>query len=91
MVIGQAAEDGVGGPDGAARERQMGAQFAGGGGQEAGAPDIRHETDRGLGMATRDRSVTTRIPAWADTPTPPPITMPSISATYGMGIGRYGR
>ncbi len=30
-------------------------------------------------------SVTTRMPACALTPTPPPITMPSITATYGLG------
>ena len=33
------------------------------------------------GMASTVRSVTTRKLPWADTPTPPPITTPSISAT----------
>lgn len=37
------------------------------------------------GMATRERSVTTRTSPWADTPTPPPMTMPSMRATYGFG------
>ena len=31
-----------------------------------------------------ERSVTTRCEAWAETPTPPPMVMPSISATKGF-------
>ncbi len=37
------------------------------------------------GMATFDRSVTIRTLPCAETPTPPPITMPSMTATYGFG------
>lgn len=37
------------------------------------------------GMATRERSVTIRTVPWAEIPTPPPMTMPSIRATYGFG------
>lgn len=33
------------------------------------------------GMAILVRSVTIRTLPWAETPTPPPITMPSITAT----------
>ena len=36
------------------------------------------------GIAIFVVSVTTRTLPWALTPTPPPITMPSISATYGL-------
>ena len=36
------------------------------------------------GIAIFVVSVTTRTLPWAPTPTPPPITMPSISATYGL-------
>jgi hypothetical protein len=36
-------------------------------------------------MAILDLSVTTRVFAWAPTPTPPPITMPSINAVNGLG------
>lgn len=32
------------------------------------------------GMATTERSVTTRTAPWAETPTPPPMVMPSITA-----------
>ena len=38
------------------------------------------------GIAIFVVSVTTRTLPWAPTPTPPPITMPSISATYGLRI-----
>ena len=37
------------------------------------------------GIATCDRSVTTRTCAWAEMPTPPPKTMPSMNATTGLG------
>ncbi len=37
------------------------------------------------GIAILVVSVTTRTLPCALTPTPPPITMPSISATYGLG------
>src|SRR6476620_9531075 len=37
------------------------------------------------GIAILVVSVTTRTLPWALIPTPPPITMPSISATYGLG------
>ena len=37
------------------------------------------------GMATRDRSVTRRRLPYAEMPTPPPITTPSMKATYGLG------
>jgi hypothetical protein len=37
------------------------------------------------GMAIWVLSVTTRTLPWAETPTPPPITSPSISATDGLG------
>ncbi|SKU21883.1 Uncharacterised protein [Mycobacteroides abscessus subsp. abscessus] len=37
------------------------------------------------GIATLEVSVTMRMLACPPTPTPPPITMPSISATYGFG------
>lgn len=49
MLVGQTARNGVGRSDGTAGEGQMRAQFAGGGGHQAGAPDVRYETDRGLG------------------------------------------
>lgn len=37
------------------------------------------------GIAILVVSVTTRMLPWPATPTPPPITMPSITATYGLG------
>ena len=37
------------------------------------------------GIAIFEVSVTTRVLACALTPTPPPITMPSINDTYGLG------
>ena len=37
------------------------------------------------GMAILEVSVTTRTLPCAATPTPPPITMPSMIATYGLG------
>ena len=37
------------------------------------------------GIATAERSVTTRCAACAETPTPPPITTPSITAMMGFG------
>ena len=37
------------------------------------------------GIAIFVVSVTTRTLPWALTPTPPPITMPSINETYGFG------
>ena len=37
------------------------------------------------GIANEKRSPATRCDPCTDTPTPPPITMPSISATYGLG------
>ena len=37
------------------------------------------------GIATDERSVTTRCAACAEMPTPPPITTPSITATIGFG------
>ncbi len=36
------------------------------------------------GMATDDPSVTTRCAAWAETPTPPPITIPCMTTTIGF-------
>lgn len=33
------------------------------------------------GIAILDRSVTIRTEPWAERPTPPPITMPSMTAT----------
>ena len=38
------------------------------------------------GMATADRSVTTRWLPWAEMPTPPPMTMPSMTGTIGLAI-----
>src|SRR6478735_4090358 len=37
------------------------------------------------GIATRDRSVTTRSDPHADSPRPPPMTIPSIRATKCLG------
>ena len=37
------------------------------------------------GIASFDRSVTMRIAAWPASPMPPPIVMPSASATIGFG------
>ena len=37
------------------------------------------------GMATRERSVTRRRLPWAEMPTPPPMTMPSMNETKGLG------
>jgi len=37
------------------------------------------------GMAKDVVSSATRWLPWTETPTPPPITMPEISATYGLG------
>ncbi len=37
------------------------------------------------GIATRERSVTTRIAACPARPMPPPIVMPSMMATTGFG------
>src|SRR2546421_1255044 len=37
------------------------------------------------GIAKENRSPATRCEPCTETPTPPPITMPSISATYGLG------
>ena len=37
------------------------------------------------GMPIFDRSVTMRVLPCAEMPTPPPITMPSITTTYGFG------
>ena len=37
------------------------------------------------GMAKEKRSPATRCEALIETPTPPPITMPSIRATIGFG------
>ena len=36
------------------------------------------------GIANNAFSLTTRCEPWTETPTPPPITIPSISATYGF-------
>lgn len=33
------------------------------------------------GIAIRERSVTRRTVPWAEMPTPPPMTIPSITAT----------
>ena len=40
-----------------------------------------------IGKAIRERSVTMRVPPWAcaERPMPPPMTMPSMNATYGLG------
>ncbi len=37
------------------------------------------------GIATAERSVTTRYEAWVERPTPPPITKPSMIAITGFG------
>ncbi|SLI74065.1 Uncharacterised protein [Mycobacteroides abscessus subsp. abscessus] len=37
------------------------------------------------GMPTLERSVTMRWLPWPDRPTPPPMTMPSMTTTYGLG------
>ena len=37
------------------------------------------------GIATRERSVTTRMAAWPARPMPPPMVMPSMIATTGLG------
>jgi hypothetical protein len=37
------------------------------------------------GMANTSRSDATRWLPCTETPTPPPIVIPSISATYGLG------
>ena len=37
------------------------------------------------GIASFDRSVTTRMAAWPARPMPPPIVMPSANTTIGFG------
>ncbi len=37
------------------------------------------------GMAMTVVSVTTRCEPWTESPMPPPITIPFIMATYGLG------
>ena len=37
------------------------------------------------GVATTERSVTIGWLAWAEIPTPPPIAIPSMTATTGLG------
>lgn len=84
-VVGQPAQDGVGGADRPAGEREVGAELPGAAASRWVPPTSGTKPIAVSGIATRERSVTTRTSPWADTPTPPPITMPSMSATYGLG------
>ena len=43
------------------------------------------------GIAKSVRSVATKCEPVADTPTPPPMTIPSTSATYGLGKRKIRR
>ncbi|CAH0310517.1 hypothetical protein SRABI128_04496 [Microbacterium sp. Bi128] len=43
------------------------------------------------GMPVRVRSVTIRTEPWAEIPTPPPKTSPSMNATYGLGYSEMSR
>lgn len=80
-MVGEPAEQRVRRSDGRTRERQVGAQFAGGEGEQVGPPTSGTNPIPVSGIAILDRSVTIRTEPWAERPTPPPITMPSMTAT----------
>ena len=80
-VGGNAGSHRVGGIEPLAGERAIGAEFAGRRGRNQVAPTSGKKPIPTSGMANRKRSPATRCEPWIATPTPPPITMPSISAT----------
>ena len=66
--------------DALAGQREIQARLARQARQEIGAADIRKEADADLGHREQGLSVPTRWAPFTDMPTPPPMTMPSISA-----------
>ena len=84
-VVGEAHGDGVGAAERRARQRGVQAEQPGRARQDEVPPTSGMKPMPTSGIAIFVVSVTTRTLPWAPTPTPPPITMPSISATYGLG------
>ena len=84
MVGVEAESQQIGRLDPGAGEREVNPGLIRTAGQVVAGTDIGKQPDPRLGMAKSVRSVTTRMRAGAETPTPPPMVMPSASAMYGL-------
>ncbi len=84
-AIGEAHGDGVGGGERRARQRGVRPSSPGARDRMKVPPTSGMNPIPTSGIAIFVVSVTTRTLPCALTPTPPPITMPSINATYGFG------
>ena len=85
-VVGEAHHDGVGSGERRSGQRGVQAEMPGRPCQQIGAADVGDEADSDLGHAhLRGVGDDADAAVCALTPTPPPMTIPSISATYGLG------
>ena len=79
-----AGEQHIGRPQPLAGQAQKKTNLARAPRQEIGATDVREQADAGLRHREQRLFAHHRCEPWTETPTPPPITIPSISATYGF-------
>ena len=83
--VGKPTKNRIGCVHAIAGQRQVGANVARRSRQQKGRADVGKNPIPTSGIATAERSVTMRCEACAETPTPPPITTPSITAITGFG------